>query len=113
LWLVLRSDIIEGISSISSVSLSGTVTTATGSIATVTSTAHGLVNGDMITVTAPAAQAGTYSIEVIDANTFTFNTTNTTTGAFTGFYGLLTTAATNNGYGLQLESADHGFESGE
>ncbi len=113
LWLVLRSDIIQGISAISSVTLSGTLTTATGSVATVTSTAHGLVNGDMITVTAPAAQAGTYSVDVIDVDTFSFNTSNTTTGAFTSFYGLLTTTTTNNGYGLQLESADHGFESGE
>jgi len=113
-WFALRSDVTEGISSISSVALSGTLSAGNGSTAEVVSTAHGLVNGDRITVTAPAAYAGTYSVEVADVNTFFFGTSVTSAGgAFTGYYGLLTTAATTNGYGLQLESADHGFESGE
>lgn len=112
-WLALRSDTILGISSIAVTTVSGTLDEATGTTARITATAHGLVNGDRVTLTAPAAQAGTYSVDVADVNTFFINTTNTTTGACTAYYGLLTTAARTNGFGLQLESADHGFESGE
>ena len=114
LWLVLRSDTIEGIGSISSITVSGTLTATdgsaaspTGTVAEVVATAHGLVDGDRITVTSPPGQAGTFTVEVIDANTFFFNTTNSSSGPFTGFYGLCTTAALGN------ESANNGFESGE
>jgi hypothetical protein len=113
MWFAFRGDFIENISSISTVTVSGTVTSATGSIVTVNATAHGLVNGDQITVTAPGAQAGTYTVNIIDVNNFTFNSTNTTTGSFTGFYGLVTTAATTNGFGLQIQNADHGCMSGD
>ena len=113
MWFANRSDTIENIASISTVSLSGTIVQANGATAQCSVTGHGLVDGYQITVTAPVAQAGTYSVDVVDSNTFYFSTTNTTTGALTAFYGLLTTAAVTNGYGLQLESADHGFESGE
>lgn len=113
LWLSLRSDTIENISAIQSFTLSGTMTSADGEKAAITVTAHGLSDGDRITVSAPAAQAGTYTVEVESVDVFYINTTNTTTGAFTANYGLLTTSARTNGYGLQLESANHGFESGE
>lgn len=113
MWFAYRGDIIENIASISTVTVSGTVTLATGSTVTVSATAHGMVNNDQITVTTPGAQAGTYSVNVADANTFTFNSTNTTTGAFTGFYGLVTTAATTNGYGMVIQNADHGAMSGD
>lgn len=112
-WLVARSDVIEGVGSIDTFTLSGTLSEADGSTAKVTVTAHGLQDGDLITVTAPAAQAGTYKVEVEDANTFYIQTANTTTGVFTAFYGLATTVARDNGYGLQLESANHGFQSGD
>lgn len=113
MWLAQRSDTVQGISSISSVSLSGSVATADGSVARINCSSHGLSDGDRITVTAPLAQAGTYSVDVYDSNVFYITTSNTTTGAFTGFYGLATTTTRNNGYGLQLESAPHGFDSGE
>ncbi len=114
LWLVLRSDTIEGIGSISAVTVSGTLSVTdgsavspTGTVAEVIATAHGMVDGDRITVTTPVGQAGTYTVEVINANTFFFNTTNASTGVFTGYYGLCTTVALGN------ESANNGFESGE
>jgi hypothetical protein len=114
LWLVLRSDTIEGIGDIHAVTVSGTLTVTDGSAASPTGTVaeviamgHGMIDGDRITVTAPFGQVGTYTVEVIDANTFFFNTTSTSTGAFTGFYGLCTTVALGN------ESANNGFESGE
>ena len=120
IWLVLRSDTIENIGSVSSVTVSGTLTVTdgtaaspTGTVAEVVATAHGLVDGDRITVTAPVGQAGTYTVEVINANTFFFNTTSTAAGAFTGFYGLCTTAARFSAGGWQVESANNGFESGE
>jgi hypothetical protein len=114
LWLVLRSDTIESIGSISEVAVTGTLSmvdgsesSPTGAAAKVIATGHGLVDGDRITVTAPAGQAGTYSVDVVDANTFFINTTNASVGAFTGFYGLATTIAS------ATESANNGFESGE
>lgn len=112
LWFSLRSDTVMAISSISSVAVSGTITIADGTIVTVSATSHGLVDADRITVTAPGAQAGTYSVDIVDANTFTFKSTSTTTGAFTGFYGLCTTTSTSID-GFQTESANHGLESGE
>ena len=120
IWLMLRSDTIENIATISAVEVSGTLSmvdgsaaSPTGTTAEIIATAHGLVDGDRITVTAPVGQAGTYTVEVIDADTFFINTVDTSVGTFTGFYGLCTTAARFNGYGLQLESANNGFESGE
>lgn len=112
MWFAQRSDTRMSIASISSVTLSGTVTIADTTGATVTVTSHGMIDGDRITVTAPAAQAGTYTVDIIDANTFTFKTANTTTGAFTAFYGLCTTQVTSVN-SFQLESANHGFDSGE
>lgn len=120
LWLALRSDTIEGIASISSVTVSGILSmvdgsaqSPTGTTAEIIATAHGLVNGDRITVTAPAGQAGTYTVDVVDVNTFFINTIDTSVGAFTGYYGLCTTAATTSPGGFPLESATNGFESGE
>lgn len=112
-WMALRSDTIENIGTIESFSISGTLSEADGETAKVAVTSHGLQDGDRITVTAPAAQAGTYEVEVEDADTFYIQTTDTTTGAFTAFYGLATTVARDNGYGLQLESANHNFNSGD
>jgi hypothetical protein len=103
------------LSSISTVEVSGTVTIADGTGVTVSATTHGLVDGDRIIVTAPAAHANggiPYYVDVIDADTFTFKTAVTTKGAFTGFYGLATTQATSMDSFL-LESANHGFDSGE
>lgn len=112
-WMVVRSDVIENIATIDSFALGGAISQPDGKTAKVTSTSHGLSDGDYVTITAPAAQAGTYKIEVEDADTFYIQTTSMVTGSLTAFYGLLTTAARTNGYGLQLESANHGFESGD
>lgn len=111
LWFAQRSDTIMPCEAFT-VIVNGTVTFADGTGATVSATAHGLNDSDRITVTAPGAHAGTYTVDVVDANTFTFKTSNTTTGAFTGYYAIASTAA-QIVYGFQLESATHGFESGE
>lgn len=112
-WLALRSDTIQNISNIDSYQLNGTIVAADGQVVEVNSVAHGMQDGDYITVTLPVAQAGTYLIEVEDANTFTFNSIDTTTGSLTSFYAIATTTTRDNGYGLQLESANHGFASGD
>jgi hypothetical protein len=120
IWLVLRSDTIENIASITSVTVAGTLTMSDGTVESPSGTTaqviapnHGLVGGDRITVTQPFAQAGIYSVDVVDANTFYITTTNTVSGPFLGFYGLCTTAARFSPGGIQLESANNGFEGGE
>jgi hypothetical protein len=120
IWLVLRSDTIENIASISAITVSGTLTMVdpsaadvNGATAEIVATNHGLVSGDRITVTQPTAQAGTYSVDVVNANTFFINTVVNASGAFTGFYGLCTTAARYSSGGWQVESANNGFEGGE
>jgi hypothetical protein len=112
LWFATRCDDILAISSISATTVSGTVTVADGTGAIVSASAHGMIDGDRITVTAPLAHAGTYTIDVIDSNSFTFKTSNNTLGSFTGFYGLATTTSTSVN-GFLKESANHGLESGE
>ncbi len=112
LWFAQRSDTIMAINSIEGTNLTGTVTVADGTGAIVSSTAHGLVDGDRVDVYSPAGHAGDHTIDVIDADTFTFKSTNTSTGSFSGCYGLCTTKATSVN-GFQLESANHGFDSGE
>jgi hypothetical protein len=112
LWFALRNDTVMAISSVATTTVSGTVTTADGASVTVSATAHGMVDGDRVTVTAPVGQVGTFSVDIIDANTFSFKNTNTSTGAFTGYYALCTTTSTSVN-GFQTESVNHGFESGE
>ena len=112
-WLATRSDVIETAASLSTVTLTGTLSKPDGTTAKITSTAHGLQDGDRITITAPAAQAGTYVIEKETANIFYIPTTSLVTGAVTAFFGLVTTGARENGYGLQLENAVHEFETND
>jgi hypothetical protein len=112
-WLAVRSDVIQKTSNISTISVIGTLSDADGAIVKATATSHGLIDGDRVTITAPVAQAGTYVVEVEDADTFYIKSSNTTVGALTGFYALATTAQRDNGYGLVLESAAHEFETGD
>ena len=61
--------------------LSGTITatsTSAGSSVNVTSTAHGLTTDDRITISGTTTYDGTYSITLVDANTFTISATNST-----------------------------------
>ena len=111
-WLATRSDVIQNISQIETVALSGTLSGPDGKTAKIyTATPHGLIDGERITVTAPAAHAGTYQVEVEDANVFYIQTAASTSGAFTAFYALAVTSSRDNGYGLELESAAHGLDS--
>ena len=61
--------------------LSGTITatsTSAGSSVNVTSTAHGLTTDDRITISSTTSYDGTYSITLVDVNTFTISATNST-----------------------------------
>lgn len=112
-WLVARSDIVLNISSAISTTLSGTVTANDGITATISSTGHNLVDGDRITLTAPVALAGTYVVEVKDADTFSIGVSASNTGAFTGYYAIVTTTSRNTTYGFNLETAEHSLEANE
>jgi hypothetical protein len=113
-WLATRSDIIEKLASVEGIALPAlTFADADGAKVRATSTAHSLIDGDYIYVATPAGQVGTYRVEVIDANNFYIPSTNLSVGAGTAFYALATTAQRVDGGGFVLESANHGFTSGE
>ena len=114
MWFAQRSDTVLPIASISAVTLTGTVDSANGTNAIVTtSTSHGLEDGDRIIIATGAyASANPYYVDKIDNDTFTFKTASLATGALTGYYGLCTTTS-NIVDGFQFESANHGFDSGD
>lgn len=113
-WLAMRSDIVMNCSNVFSLVVSGTVSDGNGSVAKFTSAAHGLVDGDRITVSGSVNYNGTYEVEVEDANTFYIKTTGTVTEpGVNAYYSLVTTTTRSTAYGLQLESSNHGFKSGD
>lgn len=116
-WLVLRSDTIENVSNIVTTSLTINITNHDGNKATVTSTlAHGLNNGDRVTIAGSTNFNGTYAVEVESTTIFAIQKTG---GPFadeiakSAFYATITTAARSTAQGLQLESANHNFASNE
>jgi len=72
--------------------LSGTITatsTSAGSTVNVTSSSHGLATDDRITISGTTSYDGSYSITLVDANTFTISATNsesTETGSFISLF---------------------------
>ncbi len=114
-WLAMRSDTIENTSNIVSHTLSLAISEHDGATAKVTSTAHGLVDGDRITITGTTNFNGTYQVEVETANIFYITKSG---GPFadesgSGFYATVTTSARSTPYGFQEESANHGFASND
>lgn len=114
-WMALRSDIIERVSNIVSTSLSVAISEHDGVTAKVTSTAHGLVDSDRVTITGTTNFNGTYQVEVESANIFYITKSG---GPFanesgSGFYAIATTAARSTPYGFQEESANHGFRTND
>ena len=111
LWLAARSDTVMTVSDITTHTLSGTVTANDGTVAEVNVTSHTLRVGDRITATIPVA--GTFVVtEIIDANNFAITVSGSGTGAFTGYFAIVTTTTTVVD-GIQKESSTHGFESNE
>ena len=113
-WLALRSDIDENISDITETILSVDITEADGSTAKCTSsTNHGLLDGDRVTIVS-GGYAGVYKVEVESVDVFYISTSSTGDElGVTAQYSVVTTAARSTPYGLQLESATHGFKTDE
>lgn len=113
-WLSHRSDTALSLAGIVPKQLTIDITEADGQRARVTSTvAHDLVDGDRITITT-GSYAGTYKVEVADTDDFYIETSTTGNSlAQTAFYAIVTTAARSTAYSYSLETANHGFQSGE
>jgi len=113
-WLAYRSDTSLGLTSAVSTTLSLNITDTDGVTAKCTTgAAHGLLDKDRITI-ATGPYAGTYVVEYESATVFNINTA--VTGDDLGraaYYGIITTAARSTTFGYALETAQHGFKSGE
>ena len=115
-WLASRSDTIVGVASVVPGAIAtGTVLANDGVTIQLHTAGHGLISGDRIIVDTSTGSRlnGTYQIEYLTADTFSITTakpTVLTTDVFTAKWSLITTAATTNGYGFQIENADSGLE---
>ncbi len=116
-WLALRSDTIMNVSDITTTTLALVdITEADGSTAKVTSTGHGLVDGDRVTVADSAAgYNGTFVVDVVDADNFYIDTADfgDETGVANVYYATVTTVARSIPGGFEVESAQHSFEDGQ
>lgn len=113
-WLALRSDTIQNVSNITSTSLSISISEHDGSTAKVTSAgAHGLVDGDRVTIDGTTNFNGTYVVEVESSTVFYITLTGGVYADESGsaYYATVTTSIRSTPYGFQEESANHGFKS--
>ncbi len=109
-WLAIRSDTIMNMSNVTTSTVTGDVTEGDGSTAKFTATAHGLVDGDYITIAGSANYDGTYKVEVESANIFYIRTTVTIDEVGVNAYiAVATTTTRSTADGLLLESANHNF----
>jgi len=115
-WLAYRSDTSLSLASAVSTTLSLNITDHDGEVATCTTgAAHGLLDKDRITIVG-GSFAGTYVIEYESSTVFTISKTSAPIADDLGraaYYGIVTTAARSTTYGYALDSAQHGFKSGE
>lgn len=116
-WLATRSDTIQTVSGITITALTGvTIGEADGVSAKITfGSAHGLSNGDRIVVSGGTVFDGTYQVEVVDSTNVTIQTsaTGTTSAADVSWAVVTTGARLAAGSTFQIESASHGFASGQ
>ena len=117
-WLANRSDTIQKIGGITVDNRTNVVIdNADGKSAKVTfALAHGLVEGDRIVLGGSTAFDGAYIVEVASSTEVTIQTTITgTTSSATACWAVVTTSArtANNSSSFQVESANHGFASGQ
>ena len=114
-WLALRSDTIENVGNAETTSLSVAIDQHDGTTARVTSTAHGLVDGDRVTIDGTIEFNGTFQVEVETADIFYINVAGGPFADETGdaYYAIITTAARSTPYGFQEESSNHGFNSND
>lgn len=116
-WLSMRSDTIQNVASITSTSLTIDISEHDGETAKVVSSgAHGLVDGDYVTISGSTNFDGTYQVEVESSTIFYITVAG---GPFSNESSVAATYATvisgtrSTDYGLQLESANHGFKSND
>jgi hypothetical protein len=114
-WLAIRSDTIQSTNNITTTSLSVAIDEHDGSTARVTAAAHGLVDGDRVTISGTTNFNGTYKVEVETNNIFYITKSG---GPFadesgTARYATVTTSIRSTPYGFQEESANHGFNSND
>lgn len=113
-WLAIRSDTIMNVSNVTTSTITGDVTEGDGSTAKFTATAHGLVDGDYITIAGSTNYNGTYKVEVETANIFYIRTTVTIDEVGVNAYiAVATTTTRSTADGLLLESANHNFADDE
>ena len=112
-WLAMRSDTILNIDDITATQLTCDITGHDGVRATVTSTNHGLQDGQRVTISGSTNFDGSYAVSVEDLDTFYISVAGGPHAdelAQSAFYATVTTAARSTDNGLQLESANHGLE---
>lgn len=116
-WLALRSDTIQEIASINNTALTINIEEHDGTTAKVTSSgAHGLVDGDRIRVFPSNNFNGTYVVEVESSTVFYINVSGGPYPdelAVSAKYITVVTGSRSTAYGLQLESANHNFQSND
>jgi hypothetical protein len=116
-WLAVRSDTIVNLSNIDTVYFSGSIniSDSDGTKAKLTfPSAHGLNDAENIVIAGAGLYNGTFKVEVISTTEIYIQTTATTNpSGVTASWAVVTTSARTNGYSYLLESASHGFNSGE
>jgi hypothetical protein len=112
-WLASRSDTILNVASAVSTTITGTVSDSDATVTTLTTVSpHGLLAGDSVTFTNEFT--GTYVVDKVTNTVFTISTpVAITASTFTAHYALVTTGAYTSAGGMVLESANHGFETGD
>lgn len=114
-WLALRSDTVMSAASLITTTLACSISNHDGAKAKVTSVNHGLTDDQEVTITGTLNFNGTYSVEVEDAHTFYIYVSG---GKFSdqsgsAHFATVTTQSRSTANGFQVESANHGFKSGE
>jgi hypothetical protein len=115
-WLSLRSDIIQKIGNITTTQLNITISEHDGFTAKCTSASpHGLSDGERIAISGTTNFDDTYVVEVESTTVFYITKTGSILPNDSGsaFYAVVTTVARSTAYGLQEESANHGFKTND
>lgn len=121
-WLVMRSDTVMNLDTITPTTISVDITEADGVTAKCTSVGHGLQDGDRITFDGSTNYDATYKVEVETTDVFYIDTAGTVDEASVpGYYAIATTTSRTSDQettpsiggsysGIEVESANHGFD---
>jgi len=110
-WMAIRNDSIQNITSLQSYNITLDITDGDGVTAKCTAVAHGLSDGERITIAGSTNYDGTYIVEKETDDIFYIQTAVTTDESnVEAYYALITTTTRSSSGGIQLESANHNFE---